>query len=250
MSETVTRTSAAGCCEADHVLRTIFEGTAEVVGEGFFRFLVQHLARALRVPYAFVSECADPPDTAPSRVRTLAFWLGSEFGLAVEYGLSGTPCEDVLRAGECRLYPRDLQALFPDDAPLTELAAESYMGVPLVGSSGRVLGHLAIMDRVPLTDLPLKETVLRFFAARTAAEIERRQAELGRERVVAELHRALANLKTLSGLIPVCAWCRKVRADQGYWDDLEAFVERNTDASFTHSICPDCRRLVNPSPEG
>jgi hypothetical protein len=74
--------------------------------------------------------------------------------------------------------------------------------------------------------------------------MERRHAEQERERALAELQRALASLKTLSGLIPVCAWCRQVRADQGYWDDLESFVERNTDAGFTHGICPDCCRLV------
>ena len=52
----------------------------------------------------------------------------------------------------------------------------------------------------------------------------------------------LANeIKTLSGLLPVCAWCRKVRDDEGYWDQIESYVAAHSDASFTHCICPDCR---------
>lgn len=61
---------------------------------------------------------------------------------------------------------------------------------------------------------------------------------------LATLHKTtqLANeIKTLSGLLPVCAWCRKVRDDQGYWDQLESYVAARSDASFTHCICPDCQ---------
>ncbi|MFO1499379.1 MAG: hypothetical protein U1G07_13450 [Verrucomicrobiota bacterium] len=62
---------------------------------------------------------------------------------------------------------------------------------------------------------------------------------------VATLHKTtqLTNqIKTLSGLLPVCAWCRKVRNDQGYWDQIESYVAAHSDASFTHCICPDCRK--------
>ena len=48
-------------------------------------------------------------------------------------------------------------------------------------------------------------------------------------------------IKTLSGLLPVCAWCRKVRDDQGYWEQIESYVTAHSEASFTHSICPDCQ---------
>ncbi|HEY0707031.1 MAG TPA: PAS domain-containing protein [Polyangia bacterium] len=51
---------------------------------------------------------------------------------------------------------------------------------------------------------------------------------------------ALAQVKTLRGLLPICAWCRKVRDAQGYWDELEEFVMNNTDATVTHGICESC----------
>ena len=75
---------------------------------------------------------------------------------------------------------------------------------------------------------------------------ERKQAELERERLVAELQEALANVKTLSGLIPICATCKKIRDDKGYWNQLEAYVMQHSDATFTHGICPDCIKRDHP----
>ena len=65
-----------------------------------------------------------------------------------------------------------------------------------------------------------------------------------RERLIVQLKAALANVKTLSGLLPMCAWCKRIRDDQGYWSDVEHYVRRQTDADFTHGICPDCQSQV------
>lgn len=69
---------------------------------------------------------------------------------------------------------------------------------------------------------------------------ERRRAEAERERLIVELQEALANVKTLRGLLPICAWCKKIRNDKGYWDQTEEYVRQHTYADFTHSICPEC----------
>lgn len=69
---------------------------------------------------------------------------------------------------------------------------------------------------------------------------ERKAQEAEREQLLAELQEALANVRTLSGLLPVCAWCKKVRDDQGYWSEIEAFVHAHSEARFSHGICPDC----------
>ena len=59
------------------------------------------------------------------------------------------------------------------------------------------------------------------------------------ERIV-ELEHALAHIKTLRGLLPICAWCKKIRDDGNYWRQVEDYVARHTEASFTHGICPSC----------
>jgi len=68
----------------------------------------------------------------------------------------------------------------------------------------------------------------------------RKVAEAERERIVKELSEALANVKTLSGLLPVCAWCKNIRNDDGYWQRIETYLSEHSDASFTHGMCPDC----------
>lgn len=71
---------------------------------------------------------------------------------------------------------------------------------------------------------------------------ERKAAEAEREQLLHELQHALANVRTLRGLLPTCAWCKKVRADNGYWSELEAYVTAHSEAQFSHGICPDCMR--------
>jgi len=78
-----------------------------------------------------------------------------------------------------------------------------------------------------------------FMASREMAR--RRRVEIEREKLIAELQQTLAQIKTLSGLIPICAWCKSVRNDQGYWQTVEHYVHSHSDASFSHSICPSCR---------
>jgi hypothetical protein len=60
---------------------------------------------------------------------------------------------------------------------------------------------------------------------------------------------ALADIKVLRGLIPICAWCKKIRDDQGYWSQIEVYVAEHSQATFTHGLCPDCAVKLRPSPE-
>lgn len=75
---------------------------------------------------------------------------------------------------------------------------------------------------------------------------ERKQAEAERERLIAQLQDALAKVKTLTGLLPICASCKKIREDDGHWDQIELYIQNHSDAQFTHSFCPDCVRRLYP----
>ena len=70
----------------------------------------------------------------------------------------------------------------------------------------------------------------------------RHKMESEREQILKDLREALSQIKTLKGLLPICAWCKKIRNDRGYWNSLEQYLEEHTDATFTHGICPDCLR--------
>jgi hypothetical protein len=70
----------------------------------------------------------------------------------------------------------------------------------------------------------------------------RRQAENEREKLITELREALANVKTLRGLVPICASCKKIRDDRGYWNEVEDYVAKHSEADFTHGFCPECKK--------
>ncbi len=74
----------------------------------------------------------------------------------------------------------------------------------------------------------------------------RKQAEEGREKLILALQDALDNIKTLRGLLPICASCNKIRDSHGHWDHIESYIQAHTDANFTHSICPECTKKLYP----
>jgi PAS domain S-box-containing protein len=75
---------------------------------------------------------------------------------------------------------------------------------------------------------------------------ERKRAEEDREQLIHELQDALAEVKTLSGLLPICANCKRIRDDQGYWHSVEAYVGQRSQVDFSHGICPDCMNKLYP----
>jgi PAS domain S-box-containing protein len=75
---------------------------------------------------------------------------------------------------------------------------------------------------------------------------ERKRVEQEREKLIQDLQDALAQVRTLSGLLPICANCKNIRDDQGYWIQIEAYIRDHSAAEFTHGICPGCREQFFP----
>jgi len=173
---------------AEEMLRAIAEGTAAVTGRDFFYSLVRHLATALQVRYAFLTECV--PDQ-PGRVRMLAYWKGDRFADNVEYDVAPTPCRLVIE-GKTVIHHTDLQRLFPGDRDLVVIGAQSFLGIPVWDSANQVAGHLAVLDDKPLGETSCAIPVLRAFAARAGAEIERLKADERLRQALAEVE-ALKN---------------------------------------------------------
>ncbi len=94
----------------------------------------------------------------------------------------------------------------------------SISSAPIYDAAGNVAGRMAIVADITL----------------------RKHMEGEREKLILELQEALANIKTLSGLIPICASCKKIRDDKGYWNQLEKYIIEHSGAKFTHGLCPEC----------
>ncbi len=190
-------------------LQTVNTGLSVSTKETFFRFLVVGVAEALAVPIAFVGELQKGGES----VSTLAVVADGTIGENFSYGLSGTPCENVVDQELCS-YERGVQGRFPEDDLLVEMDAESYVGVPLFSFDGEALGLLAILDRQPLRQPEVVESVLRMFAGRAAAELERSRAEDALATTEARLTDAIESLS--DGFVLFDADDRLVTCNQAY----------------------------------
>ncbi len=153
------------------ILRQILEGLEARVGEQFFSSLVQQLAAALGVDYAYISELNEACD----RFCSKAGWGKGQPLPQFDVPAQG-PCETVLTR-QCVHHSDQLRALYPQVPIIQEMKAESYCGVPIVDSSDRVVGHLAIMDSKPMPDHVRALSILGIFAMRAAAEFDRLRYE-------------------------------------------------------------------------
>ena len=73
---------------------------------------------------------------------------------------------------------------------------------------------------------------------------ESKKFQTEREEMISQLQTALSNVKTLTGLLPMCSWCKKIRDDQGTWSEVEVYVKQRSNADFTHGVCPDCQTKI------
>jgi PAS domain S-box-containing protein len=168
---------------AEETFRLIVVGTAASTGTDFFQTLVRHMAAALRARYAFLTDCDDQ-----KHARLLAFWKGDGFGENFEFDTAATPCEKVLHGEVCQ-YQQGLQGLFPLDKLLADWNAESYLGVPMLDRSDRVIGHIAILDDKPMDADSRAIGLVKIFASRAAAELKRQKAEDGLQAALQEVQR-------------------------------------------------------------
>lgn len=155
-------------------LRLIVEGTAPVGGDDFFRSLAKHLALSLGVRFALITRWSDPDSPM---VECLAFW-GWEDNRAGVRELSSVeyPCLEVNGSGVVQCSS-GLSGRYPEARDMIALGIESFVGIPLIDSTGEVIGNLVVMDDKPMHDMDMNQSVMEIFAGRAAAEIERLGAD-------------------------------------------------------------------------
>lgn len=158
---------------AEQQLREIVAGTAAVTGDEFFPTLVRQLCQALNVRIAAITEVVgENHDYLQSR----AFWCDGAPVDPIRFLLEGSPCHRAIESGSY-FCDRGLQDEFPDNEDILRLGAESYFGFAVCDSNGAALGNLCVLDDKPLQDDERLRSLLRVFAVRAGAELERQHAE-------------------------------------------------------------------------
>jgi PAS domain S-box-containing protein len=148
----------------------------------------------------------------------------------------GAPREQLLgRVCHERICPAQ-----KGECPITDLGedlANEEQG--LLQADGQ---ELPVLKTAVFVTLAGREHVVESFLDITA----RKKAEEEQERLIGELQHALAEVRRLSGLLPICASCKKIRDDQGYWQQIEAYIQDHSEAEFSHSVCPECAKKLYP----
>ena len=150
---------------------------------------------------------------------------------------------EVLGKDDFDLYPKELaEGFIADDRIVIQT------GQPVINREEYVIDEQGKKRWLLTTKLPLRDekgqTIGLVGIGRDITAQKKAEAE--RERLIIELQDALADVKLLSGLVPICANCKKIRDDQGYWTQIESYIQDRSDAKFSHSICPDCAKKLYP----
>jgi PAS domain S-box-containing protein len=150
--------------------------------------------------------------------------------------LRGIRLADVTHPDDTAAEDAHLKATFASYRPMPYLAETRYVRKDGTIVWGRLTATL-IRDGLgaPLYGVAMIDDVT-----------ERKLADGERERLLGELQEALTKVKTLSGLLPICSSCKKIRDDQGYWTQVERYLMDHTDAQFSHGICPECIKTLYP----
>ena len=178
----------------------IVKGVSGTTGERFFPSFVQQLTVALGVDYAFVGQLIKKPEPT---VSTIAVYGDGTFLDNFEYGLNHTPCNHVATRREFCSFPKEAKQLFPQDRLLDDLGIEGYAGVPLKDSDGQVIGLIVVLKKEPLTKLNMVESTMKIFAARAAAELERKRSEEALHKSEALAREQLAELNMIYNSAPI-----------------------------------------------
>lgn len=127
-----------------------------------------------------------------------------------------------------------------------------WMQVGEIKASGKISGSIEIyyLEKKPkIHEGPfLKEErdLLNEIAERLGNAIARKQSANEREKLIVKLEKALNEIETLKGIIPICMHCKQIRDDEGYWNKVETYIEKNSKAKFSHGICPSCFKEFYP----
>jgi GAF domain-containing protein len=188
-------------------------------------------------------------------------WFKSKVGVSIV-----ETSRDIAFCGSAILQP---DVFIVPDASQDERFAENplvvaepkirfYAGATLM-TQGQALGTLCVVDRVPRELRPEQVEALRALSRQVLAQLELRRnlkrleqslkmrdrVEAEKERALRELQEAMANIRTLEGLLPICLSCKKIQDPKGDWQPFERYVRTHSEAKITHKLCPDCSEAIS-----
>ncbi len=150
---------------------------------------------------------------------------------------------EIIGKDDYELFPKEMaEGFIADDRSVIQT------GTPVVNREEYVIDEEGRKHFLLTTKLPFRDKHNKIIGLIGIGRdiTERKIAEMERERLIKSLQEALADVKTLSGLLPICANCKQIRDDKGFWMQVESYIQEHSQAQFSHGICPDCMKKLYP----
>ena len=171
---------------------------------------------------------------------------GNPFPSGTRMQMAGVYCETAARQRQ-RVQVRDARK-DPrwSDSPTAKAGIFAYLGYPVLWPDGDVFGTLCAVDVKENKWGKRYESLLATFKDAIEAHLALLDTMEHLDKKNRDLELALSEVKTLQGLLPICASCKKIRDDKGYWNQIEGYIGKHSDVVFSHGICPDCEKKLYP----
>lgn len=197
-----------------------------------WRNIADLLAQVAAVPAATVNIVED------NALRIIGASQGGDSPFAEDTRIDMTSglrtyCAAVIQAREKLVIPDATKSEFWRESAGAKAGFIAYAGVPIFNPEGDIFGSICLFDRKPnLFEGPTLRLMEEF------SEIVTGHIQVITKNM--QLEDALKEVRTLQGLIPICANCKKIRDDKGFWQKVEVYLEERSNARFTHGLCEDC----------
>ena len=204
--------------------------------------VVDAIAELLCVPSAMINR-VEPPDLEIFRSNIgpdNPFPSGTSMPLAGVYCEMAAKRRALVQVTDAREDPEWA------DSPTAKAGIFAYMGYPLLWPNGEIFGTICVVDNQKKDWNKSQENLLMTFKQALEAHLALAAAHAEMDQKNRELQRAMDEIKTLQGLLPICVSCKKIRDDKGYWNQIETYIKERSHAEFSHSICPDCAKKLYP----
>lgn len=201
-----------------------------------YRILDTHEEKSYDDLTHLASYICDAPIAMISFVDEKRQWFKSKIGVGVkETARDVAFCAHAINQSDVFVVNDAEQDVRFADNPLVtgDPHVRFYAGAPLTNSEGYSLGTLCVIDRVPRTLTEKQSLALKALSRQAVLLMEMR-------RVSQSLADAVENVKTLHGMLPICCYCKRIRDDNGYWNQVDEYLRAHTDVKLTHGACTEC----------
>jgi hypothetical protein len=159
---------------------------------------------------------------------------------------SGLYCETVIKTKDMLLVPDALSDEKWKDNPDIKLKMISYLGFPLVFPDGKPFGTICVLDNKVNYYTQTYIELIQHFRDLIQNQIELLYMNNVLGEKYKQLSDSISEIHTLRGILPICMHCKRIRDDAGFWQAVESYIRKHTQADFSHSICPDCLKEYYP----